>query len=115
LLGWLSEQAWFFAGLGAAPDRAVIDATALVLFMLVAPVFFFLLGPLSHYFSRRDEFAADAFATRHTARAALITALTKLYRDNAAPLSSDPLYSAAHDSHPPAAERIARLSSASGY
>jgi STE24 endopeptidase len=110
LLGWLSEQAWFFAGLGTAPDRAVIDATALVLFMLVAPVFFFLLGPLSHYFSRRDEFAADAFAVQHADRAALIAALTKLYRDNAAPLSSDPLYSAAHDSHPPASERIARLS-----
>jgi STE24 endopeptidase len=59
--------------------------------------------------SRRDEFAADAFAAQATRAEALASALTKLYRDNAAPLSSDPIYSAMHDSHPPALQRISQL------
>ena len=33
----------------------------------------------------------------------------KLYQDNAATLTPDPLHSAFYDSHPPAAVRIARL------
>ena len=36
-------------------------------------------------------------------------ALVKLYQDNAATLTPDPLHSAFYDSHPPAAMRIARL------
>ena len=38
-----------------------------------------------------------------------MSALGKLYRDNAATLTPDPLHSLVYDSHPPAAIRIAHL------
>ncbi len=106
LLGWLMEQAWFFAGLGVATPGT---AMALVLFLLVSPVFTFPLQPLASYHSRRHEFEADRYAARHADAAALTRALVKLYNDNAATLTPDPLHSVFYDSHPPAAIRIARL------
>ncbi len=108
LLAWLMASPWFYAGLGvaASPDRPGI---ALILFFLVLPVFTFLLGPLFSLHSRRHEFEADAFATRHASARALVQALVKLYEDNAATLTPDPMHSAFYDSHPPAAVRIARL------
>ena len=106
LLGWLVGQAWFYAGLGVStPSHHV----ALLLFMLAAPVFTFLLNPLLALASRKHEFEADAYAAQQTDAKALITALVKLYRDNANTLTPDPLYSAFHDSHPPAPVRIGRL------
>ncbi len=111
LLGWLSAQPWFHAGLGMTPDLALRDAATLLGFLLAAPVFLSLLAPLASWLSRRDEFAADAFAARLTQPQALIDALLKLYRDNAATLTPDPLYSAVHDSHPPAPQRIGHLQS----
>ena len=83
-----------------------------LLFFLALPVFTFILAPLSSLYSRRHEFEADAFAARHASATSLVRALTKLYEDNAATLTPDPLYSAFHDSHPPAAVRIARLEAA---
>jgi STE24 endopeptidase len=85
---------------------------ALILFFLALPVFTFVLAPLSSLYSRRHEFEADAFAAKHASAASLVGALVKLYEDNAATLTPDPLYSAFHDSHPPAAVRIARLEAA---
>ena len=61
---------------------------------------------------RRVFAHADAYATAHADRAELERALVKLYRDNAATLTPDPLHSAFYDSHPPAAVRIARLKEA---
>lgn len=116
LLGQLVDQPWFYAGLGipeatkiGAGETARNPALALVLFSLVLPVFTFPLTPLFSSLSRRHEFAADAFAAQQADAGALIDALVKLYRDNAATLTPDPLYSLFHDSHPPAAERIAHL------
>ncbi|MBK7743546.1 MAG: M48 family metallopeptidase [Betaproteobacteria bacterium] len=108
LLAWLMASPWFYAGLGvaASPDRPGI---ALILFFLVLPVFTFLLGPLFSLYSRRHEFEADAFAARHASSSSLVQALVKLYEDNAATLTPDPMHSAFYDSHPPAAVRIARL------
>jgi STE24 endopeptidase len=108
LLAWLVQAPWFYEGLGvpAAPDR---PGVALVLFFVALPVFTFALGPLASLYSRRHEFEADAFATRHASGASLAQALVKLYEDNAATLTPDPVYSAVYDSHPPAAQRIARL------
>ena len=54
----------------------------------------------------------DAYAARQAPAQALISALVKLYRDNASTLTPDPLYSSIYDSHPPAAIRIARLQEA---
>ena len=113
LLAWLAQAPWFYAGLGI-PDTMLDVAmsrpgVALELFLLALPVFTFVLEPLSSLYSRRHEFEADAFATRHASAAALSVALVKLYEDNAATLTPDPLHSAFYDSHPPAAARIARI------
>jgi STE24 endopeptidase len=110
LLGYLAGQPWFYEGLGVTPSLAGgNDALALLLFMLVLPVFTFVLAPLGSLLSRRHEFEADAFAAQHARAEDLVSALVKLYQDNAATLTPDPLHSAFYDSHPPAAVRIERL------
>jgi len=110
LLGWLSRQPWFYQALGMTPDPSMLNASALVLFFLVLPVFTFPLQPMFALASRRHEFQADAFAAAQTDPAHLVSALVKLYEDNAATLTPDPVHSAFHDSHPPAVQRIGRLS-----
>lgn len=106
LLALLQHAPWFAAGLGlTAPTTAGI----LLLFSLALPSFTFLLSPLSSLSSRRHEYQADAYAAQQTRASDLISALLKLYRDNASTLTPDPLYSAWHDSHPPAALRVAHL------
>ncbi len=105
-LAWLKQAPWFYAGLGVITAS---DASALALFFLALPVFLFPLTPLMSLYSRKHEFEADAFAARHSAPEDLIAALVRLYRDNAATLTPDPLYSLFYDSHPKAVERIAKL------
>jgi STE24 endopeptidase len=85
---------------------------ALVLFAIVLPQFTFLLQPIGAMVSRRHEFEADEYATRHASARDLASALIKLYRENASTLTPDPLHSAFYDSHPPAIVRIARLQKA---
>jgi len=111
LLGYLIGQDWFY---GALNVQTHTTAMALVLFFMVVPVFAFLLQPLMSLYSRRHEFEADAYAAQHAAASDLAQALVKLYQDNAATLTPDPLHSAVYDSHPPAALRIARLQTAKG-
>jgi len=112
-LGWLAGTSWFYQGLGVTPELdGTHNAVALVLFMLVVPVFTFVLAPIASRISRKHEFEADAFAVAHTSGDDLARALVKLYEDNAATLTPDPVHSAFYDSHPPAAIRIARLQSA---
>lgn len=110
LLGYLKTQTWFYTGLGVMPMlNASNDAMALILFMLVLPVFTFLVSPLSSISSRKHEFEADAFAAKYTNAQDLVAALVKLYEDNASTLTPDPLHSAFYDSHPPASVRINKL------
>lgn len=114
LLGYLKTQTWFYTGLGVEPMmNASNDAMALILFALVLPVFSFLLSPLTSLSSRQHEFEADAFAAQHTDAKDLVSALVKLYQDNASTLTPDPLHSAFYDSHPPASVRINKLLAAS--
>jgi STE24 endopeptidase len=115
LLGYLKTQLWFYTGLGV--DPLVLagqnnDAMVLLLFMLVLPVFTFLFGPLTSISSRKHEFEADAFAAQHTDARDLVSALVKMYEDNASTLTPDPLHSAFYDSHPPASVRIRHLNMA---
>lgn len=113
LLGYLKEQSWFYTGLGVTPQLAGSnDAMALLLFILVLPIFTFVLGPLGSITSRKHEFEADAFAAKHSDGAALVSALVKMYEDNASTLTPDPLHSAFYDSHPPASVRVAHLNGA---
>jgi STE24 endopeptidase len=106
LLGWLVTQPWFYSGLGMELPSA---HAALVLFVMATPVFTFFVQPLFALSSRKHEYEADHFAVETTSATALASALVKLYRDNAATLTPDPVYSAFYDSHPPALLRINRL------
>jgi STE24 endopeptidase len=106
VLAWLLHAPWFFAGLGVTGSGT---ALALVLFVLISPVFTLFFDPLSAYWSRRHEFEADAFAVAHTTAADMIGALVILFRENASTLTPDPLYAAWYYSHPPAPERIGQI------
>lgn len=110
-LGQLMQTDWFYTGLGVSSNDAHNTAMALILFFLTVPVFTFLTTPLASLLSRRHEFEADRYAASHASAPDLVKALVKLYEDNAATLTPDPLHSLFYDSHPPAALRIARLSS----
>jgi STE24 endopeptidase len=114
LLGWLSTQPWFYTGLGVRPNLAgPNDALALLLFMLAVPVFSFFVSPLLARLSRKHEFEADAYAVQQTSGHDLSTALLKLYEDNASTLTPDPVFVKFYYSHPPASERLARMTSGS--
>ena len=109
LLGFLMQQEWFFRGLNVATPST---AMALILFFIVVPQFTFLLQPLGAMYSRKHEFEADQYAAQNASARDLVSALIKLYKDNASTLTPDPLHSAFYDSHPPALARIARLQKA---
>jgi STE24 endopeptidase len=109
VLGYLMQQGWFYQGLGVSVSSVPSTAMALLLFFLVMPAFTFLFQPMASLYSRKHEFEADEYAASNASAADLIRALVKLYQDNAATLTPDPLHSAFYDSHPPAAMRIARL------
>ncbi len=106
ILGWLINEPWFFSGLGVNTPS---NAAALLLFILVSPVFTTFMTPISAYFQRKFEFEADDFAAEYAQASKLISGLVKLYKENASTLTPDPLFSAFHYSHPPAAIRIAHL------
>ena len=106
ILGVLMQQPWFYAGLGVSEPSTYM---ALTLFVLVAPAFTFFLQPLFSAVSRKHEFEADDFAREQVQAGSLINALVKLYKENANTLTPDPMYSAFHDSHPPAPIRVAHL------
>ena len=110
LLGWVSQQIWFYTGLGVMPNlNGNNSALALLLFMLVLPLFTFFVSPLSARRSRKFEFEADAYAIANSDGKALASALLKLYQDNASTLTPDPWYVAFYYSHPPASQRLARM------
>lgn len=106
VLGYLMQLESFYTGLGVSQPS---QYAALILFMMVTPLFGIYLQPVFSWFSRKHEFEADAFAAEQSNAARLIQALVKLYKENASTLTPDPLYSAFHDSHPPAPVRIAHL------
>jgi STE24 endopeptidase len=114
LLGWLSSQAWFYTALGVRPSvGAPNDAVALLLFLLVTPVFVYFVSPLFAQLARRHEFQADAYACQQASGTDLAAALLKLHEDNASTLTPDPVYVRFYYSHPAAAERLAALTRAS--
>jgi STE24 endopeptidase len=106
LLGVLVEAPWFYAGLGV---HHASYATAMILFLLVTPYFSAILKPFISYWMRKHEFEADDYAASQTDARNLIHALVVLYEENASSLTPDKLYSAYHDSHPPAPIRISHL------
>ena len=110
ILGFVMQQSWFYTGLGVMPALdSSNNGLALLLFMLVAPVFTFMLTPIMTMMSRKDEFQADAYAASQTNGQHLVSALLKLYEDNASTLTPDPLYASIYYSHPPASQRIPKI------
>jgi len=114
LLGLLMQMDWFYQGLGVSSPALIGSAQtsmaiALLLFFMTLPVFSFILHPVLSAYSRKHEFEADNYAAKKTASTDLVNALVKLYQDNAATLTPDPIYSKFYDSHPPASVRIAHL------
>jgi len=107
ILAWLIKQDAFYNALGVSHASTYM---ALILFSMVMPLLSIYLQPLMSSLSRKHEFEADDFAAEQSQPQTLIKALVKLYRDNANTLTPDPLYSAFHDSHPPAPVRVAHLS-----
>ena len=103
ILGLLKESTWFYEGLGVS---TMTDANALLLFLLVSPLFVFFIRPVMAYYSRLNEFEADEYACKFAKAQDLKQSLVKLYRDNASTLTPDPLHSSFYDSHPPALLRI---------
>ena len=110
ILGWIAQQSWFYTDLGVIPQLGGRnDGMALLLFFMVIPVFTFAFTPLFSWFSRKDEFEADHFATQQSSAEQLVSALVKLVDDNASTLTPDPVHSAFYDSHPPVSIRIRHL------
>ena len=110
LLGWLSSQSWFYTGLGVMPNvGGGNEAIALLLFLLVVPLLSFFVSPVMARFSRKHEFEADAYAVSQTGAQDLRSALLKLYQDNASTLTPDPVFAKFYYSHPPASERLGRM------
>jgi STE24 endopeptidase len=105
LLGWLARVPEYYSAF-AVPESS---AMALLLFALTVPAFAFFTTPIESWWSRRQELAADEFAAKYADAGDLVTALVKLYRDNATTLTPDRMHSAFYDSHPSAVERITRL------
>ena len=108
ILGYLRHNTAFFNGHGV---QTITDYMALTLFSMVAGVYTFLLTPISSYTSRKHEYEADQFASENAKASKLITALVKMYKDNASSLTPDPLFSKFYFSHPPALERVTYLES----
>ncbi len=111
VLAYLMKQDAFYNVLGVEQSSTYM---ALLLFMLVAPIYTFFIGPMMAWWSRKHEFEADEFAAKESSAKELISALVGLYRKNAGTLTPDPLYSSFYDSHPPASIRIAHLKQAGG-
>jgi STE24 endopeptidase len=107
ILALLMRLPEFYYGLGVSTPSTYM---ALALFMMVMPIFSFYLQPVMAWLSRKHEFEADNYAMQQSNATTLIQALVKLYKENASTLTPDPLYSAFHDSHPPAPVRIRHLS-----
>jgi STE24 endopeptidase len=113
VIGYLAGAGWFAAGFGVAPETSqAMPLVSLILCMLVLPNFTGWAKGVSNWRSRQHEWEADAYAARQASGADLASALLKLHKDNASPGTTDPIYSTFKYSHPPTAERIARLQAA---
>lgn len=100
----------FAAGTLPAAFRLPNDPSLVLLIVMTAiGPFASLLAPVTNFLSRRAEFQADGFAKSMVGAAPMISALTKLTRDNLATLTPDWLYTLFNYSHPPVPERIAHL------
>ncbi|HWH68135.1 MAG TPA: M48 family metallopeptidase, partial [Candidatus Sulfotelmatobacter sp.] len=108
LIALLARQAWFYHSFGFEPGHIV---PALLLFGLLSGVVTFWFSPLAHWWSRRYEYQADAFAAQvMNEPRSLMGALRKLNEKNLSNLTPHPFYSSFYYSHPTLLEREQALS-----
>lgn len=103
ILSNLIDNSYVYNGFGVQNKS---NAMALILLILVTPIFTFIFSPLINVISRKNEYEADRFAAKITNSKDLISALIKLYSKNAVNLVTDKYYSFFYDSHPHAKDRI---------
>lgn len=104
--GWLSKQPWLLPSFGLAyHDNALSLFVCSLLFSVIGP----LIAPASNWISRRNEFQADDYARISVGAGPMVSALTRLARDNASTLTPDPLYALVHHSHPSVPLRVQNL------
>ena len=103
LVSVLANQSWFYRAFGFEPANI---APALLLFAILSGVVTFWFSPLAHWWSRRYEYQADAFAAGvMNEPRSLIGALRKLNEKNLSNLTPHPFYSGFYYSHPTLLER----------
>jgi STE24 endopeptidase len=103
LISLLAMQGWFYRSFGFEPGSIV---PALLLFGLLSGVITFWFSPVTHWWSRRYEYQADAFAAGvMNEPRSLIGALRKLNEKNLSNLTPHPVYSGFYYSHPTLLER----------
>jgi STE24 endopeptidase len=99
----LARQDWFYRAFGFEPGNV---APALLLFALLSGVVTFWFSPVAHWWSRKHEYEADAFAAEAMGESqSLIGALRKLNEKNLSNLTPHPIYSGFYYSHPAMLER----------
>ncbi len=112
LVSVLAGQDWFYRAFGFEPGSIV---PVLLLFGLLSGVVTFWFSPLGHWWSRRYEYQADAFAAEVMSEpSSLIGALRKLNEKNLSNLTPHPLYSGFYYSHPTLLEREQALVNRAG-
>jgi STE24 endopeptidase len=100
----LARQDLFYRAFGFEATTNI--APALLLFVLLSGVVMFWFSPLAHWWSRKYEYEADAFARQvMNEPQSLISALRKLNEKNLSNLTPHPLYSGFYYSHPTLVER----------
>lgn len=104
-LHWAFGSDTFAGWFGLPKDPGVV----LIALLLAKEPIAHLLSPLLSLRSRRAEFEADDFARQMVGKEPMISALTRLTRDNLATLTPDPLYATFYFSHPPVPARVAHL------
>ncbi|KAF2990071.1 M48 family metallopeptidase [Methylocystis sp. MJC1] len=108
VLYWAFGNETFAGWFGLPNDPGVV----IVALLLAKEPLSHLLRPLLAWRSRKNEFEADDFARQIVGKEPMISALTRLTRDNLSTLTPDPLYATFYFSHPPVPVRVAQLRAA---
>jgi len=82
---------------------------AMLTFGILYTPFSLVLGLIMNIFSRKNEYEADAFATKHQGAKSMVSALKKLSRNNLSNITPHPAYVFFYYSHPTLLQRIRAL------
>jgi STE24 endopeptidase len=107
VVSWLAKQPWLYRSFGFDQGSIV---PALLMFGLLGGLVGFWFSPISHRWSRRWVYEADAFAAEAMREGySLAGALRKLTEKNLSNLTPHPIYSGFYYSHPTLQERESAL------